>query len=116
MAAEHKFQGLAKIMIVDANDRKGPSFGKGAAVLLHGVEEYGSLNRAAKELHMAYSKAWSMIKKVEEGLNMQMIERYGARGSVLTEEGREFLARFDEFEADVNDYVAQSFAERFGDF
>ena len=57
-----------KLMIASSADRKGPSFGKGAATLLHGIEENGSLNKTAKDLHMAYSKAWSMIKKVEEGL------------------------------------------------
>ena len=70
-----------KLMIASSADRKGPSFGKGAATLLHGIEENGSLNKTAKDLHMAYSKAWSMIKKVEEGLGFTLIERYGARGS-----------------------------------
>mgnify|MGYP000313093401 CR=1 FL=1 len=80
-----------KLMIASSADRKGPSFGKGAATLLHGIEQNGSLNKTAKDLHMAYSKAWSMIKKVEEGLGFTLIERYGARGSKLTEEGKKFL-------------------------
>ncbi len=114
--AERKFCGMAKIMIVDKEDRHGPSFGKGAAVLLRGVEEYGSLNRAAKELHMAYSKAWGMIKKVEDGLGIQFIERFGARGSRLTREGREFMRLFDEFEQDVKEFVQRDFEEKFSQF
>ena len=62
-----------KLMIASSADRKGPSFGKGAATLLHGIEQNGSLNKTAKDLHMAYSKAWSMIKKVEEGLGFTLI-------------------------------------------
>lgn len=36
-----------KLMIASSADRKGPSFGKGAATLLHGIEENGSLNKTA---------------------------------------------------------------------
>ena len=105
-----------KLMIASSVDRKGPSFGKGAATLLHGIEENGSLNKTAKDLHMAYSKAWSMIKKVEEGLGFTLIERYGARGSRLTEEGKRVLELYDRFEKDVEEYAEKSFKEIFKDF
>ena len=39
------------------------TFGKGTASLLRGVEKHGSLNKAAKELRMAYSKAWRLVKE-----------------------------------------------------
>lgn len=105
-----------KLMVTASEDRKGPTFGKGAAILLHGIEENGSLNKTAKNLHMAYSKAWSMIKKVEEGLGFQLIERYGARGSKLTEEGAEFLKLYDAYEKKVETYADKVFRETFKDF
>ncbi len=102
-----------KLMIASSADRKGPSFGKGAATLLHGIEENGSLNKTAKDLHMAYSKAWSMIKKVEEGLGFTLIERYGARGSKLTEEGKKFLELYDCYDEKVEAYAKEAFEEVF---
>lgn len=105
-----------KLVVTASESRKGPSFGKGAGILLHGIEEYGSLNKTAKVLHMAYSKAWSMIKKVEEGLGFPLIERYGARGSKLTPEGKRFLELYDAFEKDVEEYTQKSFEKTFKDF
>ena len=116
MADEKNLHAQVKLVVTGSADRKGPSFGKGAGILLHGIEEYGSLNKTAKVLHMAYSKAWSMIKKVEEGLGFPLIERYGARGSRLTEEGKRFLELYDKFEKDVEDYAEKSFQEIFKDF
>ena len=116
MSDRKELAAQVKIMITSADDRKGPSFGKGAAVLLHGIEENGSLNKTAKNLHMAYSKAWSMIKKVEGGLGFQLIDRYGARGSVLTEDGKRFLELYDQFEKEVDEYVRARFDETFKDF
>jgi molybdate transport system regulatory protein len=105
-----------KLMVTASEDRKGPTFGKGAATLLHGIEDNGSLNKTAKNLHMAYSKAWSMIKKVEEGLGFQLIDRYGARGSKLTDDGREFLKLYDAYEKKIETYAEKSFREIFKDF
>lgn len=116
MSEERKLHAQVKIMISASEDRKGPSFGKGAATLLHGIEENGSLNKTAKNLHMAYSKAWSMIKKVEEGLGFTLIERYGARGSKLTEEGRAFLVLYDEYEKKVENYAEKAFRDVFKNF
>ena len=104
-----------KIMIATSSERKGPSFGKGAAALLHGVEEMGSLNKTAKEMHMAYSKAWSLIKRVEEGLGFDLMERHGARGSVLTDKGRRFLECYDRYERQLEEYAQDSFEEIFTD-
>ena len=116
MSEERKLHAQVKIMISASGDRKGPSFGKGAATLLHGIEENGSLNKTAKNLHMAYSKAWSMIKKVEEGLGFTLIERYGARGSKLTEEGRAFLVLYDKYEKKVENYAEKAFRDVFKNF
>lgn len=116
MSDQKNLHAQVKLMISSSEDRKGPSFGRGAAILLRGIEENGSLNKTAKNLHMAYSKAWSMIKKVEEGLGFQLIERYGARGSKLTEDGKKFLDLYEQYEKDVEDYAKASFEKTFGSF
>jgi len=116
MSEEKDLHAQVKIVITSSEDRKGPSFSKGAAILLRGIEENGSLNKTAKNLHMAYSKAWNMIKKVEEGLGFQMIDRFGARGSVLTEDGKRFLELYEKYEKEVEKYAAQEFEKTFKDF
>ena len=116
MANDKNLHAQVKIVITASEDRKGPSFGKGAAILLRGIEENGSLNKTAKNLHMAYSKAWSMIKKVEEGLGFKLINRYGARGSELTDDGRRFLKLYEQYEQRVEEYASDAFAEVFKDF
>ena len=116
MALSNQFQAQVKVMITSSKERKGPSFGHGAAILLHGVQENGSLNKTAKDLHMAYSKAWSMMKKVEEALGFKLIARYGARGSELTPEGKRFLELFDGYSAEVEQYAAECFERKFSNF
>lgn len=116
MANKKDLHAQVKLMITSSDDRKGPSFGKGTAILLRGVEENGSLNKTAKNLHMAYSKAWSMIKKVEEGLGFTLIDRFGARGSKLTEEGARFLDLYEQYEKSVEEYAAKEFEKTFKDF
>ena len=103
----------AKIMIASSKNRKAASFGKGCAVLLHGVREKGSLNKTAKDMGMAYSKAWTLVKKVEEGLGFELLQRYGARGSSLTKKGNAFLDKYDEFEQNVEKFVEEEFQRIF---
>ena len=116
MSGKKDLRSQVKIMVSSTEDRKGPTFGKGTAALLHGIEDNGSLNRTAKNLHMAYSKAWSMIRKVEDGLGFKLIERYGARGSKLTEDGAEFLRLYDVFDKKVEAYAEKVFKETFKNF
>lgn len=116
MSSSKGLHAQVKIVITSSEDRKGPSFGKGAAILLRGIEENGSLNKTAKDLHMAYSKAWSMIKKVEEGLGFTLLERHGARGSELTEDGKRFLELYNSYEAKVDKYAEKTFADVFAGF
>lgn len=66
-------------------------FGRGVADLCLGVRTHGSLNAAAKHMGMAYSKAWRIIKDTEAALDVQLLNRDGAHGSELTEEGSRIL-------------------------
>lgn len=42
------------------------------------VERLGSLNKAAADMGMAYSKAWRIVKQAEEGLDVALFLRQGA--------------------------------------
>lgn len=80
---------------------KGKAFGPGIAALLHKVDEFGSLQKAASSMNMAYSKAWKMIKEMEEQWGFALTEREaGGRdggGSRLTARARALLNQYDGF-------------------
>ena len=75
-----------RLSIYNSESESKSVFGKGIADLCMGVRETGSLNAAAKRMHMAYSKAWRIIKDTESALGVDLLIRDGAHGSVLTED------------------------------
>ena len=85
-----------RITLHTVDDKERLGFGRGIELLLEGIKEYGSLNRTAKELGMAYSKAWNILRTVEQKLEVQLINRDGAHGSTLTADGEMMLARYQE--------------------
>jgi molybdate transport system regulatory protein len=87
------------------------TFGKGIATLLRGVEDLGSLNAAAKKIHMAYSKAWRIVKETEAGFGFNLIDRDGARGSTLTSEGKKLLDAYEKLESLGGEFLAVHFKE-----
>lgn len=87
-----------KITIDSPSGKSASVFGPGIAALCRGVEETGSLNAAAKDMGMAYSKAWRIIKDTEDALGVQLLIRDGARGSTLTEEGAKLVAAYDKLD------------------
>lgn len=97
----------------DALDLPG-AFGRGCADLLEGVKDLHSLNRSAKRLGMAYSKAWRIIKEAEGQLGCELLVREGARGSSLTPEGEHVLTSFRTIESEVNKLLACRIPELFG--
>lgn len=65
----------------------------------------GSLNKAAKNMGMAYSKAWRIMKQTEEAFGFNLINRDGAHGSTLTKEGTLLLSAFEQLERDISTYA-----------
>ena len=90
---------VSKIMFLDDNGEK--FFGEGPARLLQGVEETGSLRAAALAMNMAYTKALKLIRNAENALAFPLIHRAtGGKdggGSCLTEEGKEWLQRYEAY-------------------
>ncbi len=86
------------------------ALGKGVVALLEGIQDTGSLNRAAKSLGMAYSKAWRIVKETEAGFGFPLIIRDGARGSSLTEQGSELIAAYAKILAEVTEFANERLA------
>ena len=90
---------VTKITFLDDNGEK--FFGEGPARLLHGIEESGSLRAAAMSMDMAYTKALKLIRNGEKALGFALIRRStGGKdggGSCLTEEGKEWLQRYEAY-------------------
>lgn len=81
-------------------------FGHGCVLLLQGIAHEHSLNRAAKSMGMAYSKAWRIVNEAEGQLGCKLIERDGARGSSLTPAGERAIEAYETLQAEINNVIA----------
>lgn len=99
-----------RLSIMNPNAESGSLFGRGIASLCLGVRESGSLNAAAKNMGMAYSKAWRIIKETEAALDMQLLDRDGAHGSTLTPEGNALLDAYMALEQTLQEAAEKEFA------
>lgn len=98
-----------RLSITNSKAKTGSVFGRGIAALCQGVRDTGSLNAAAKSMGMAYSKAWRIIKETEAALGVQLLNRDGAHGSTLTDEGNKILDTYNELE----EYLSQAAEEKY---
>ena len=90
---------VTKITLTDDNGIK--FFGEGPCRLLRCVEQTGSLRAAAMEMEMAYSKASKILKHADSTLGYPLTMRSAGGkdggGSCLTEEGKEWLKRYEDY-------------------
>ncbi len=94
-----------------------PILGSGRRYLLEAIDEFGSINRAARELQISYRKAWSSIKAMEERMGIKLVERKaGGRrggGASLTEEARAFISKYRLIEEGIQEAVDEKFRSIF---
>ncbi|MCQ2555356.1 MAG: LysR family transcriptional regulator [Clostridia bacterium] len=90
---------LTRIIFVNENNEK--FFGEGPYRLLRGIEKNGSLRATAMEMGMSYSKALKLIDNAEKELGFSFLTRVvggkAGGGSYLTEEGKEWLNRYEAY-------------------
>ena len=104
-----------KIGLRDSKNR--PFMGIGLVWLLRGVEKKGSLNLAAKEMEMSYSKAHKLVKTLETALGSKVLActRGGNSrgGSALTPRGLKFLERYEHLDAAIREQAGKLFKKAF---
>jgi molybdate transport system regulatory protein len=98
-------------------ENEGKAFGDGPWALLDAVRREGSLRRAANGLGMSYSKAWRLIRVLEQRLGHPLLVRQvggtEGGGSLLTQEAEDLLERYSRFRAEVRELVESSFTRHF---
>lgn len=104
---------IIRLAVKSENSKSNSQFGRGVANLCLGVREFGSLNAAAKDMKMAYSKAWRIIKETEAALEIQLLDRDGAHGSTLTAEGDKLLDSYLEIDAKLQKIAEEEFSKLF---
>ena len=102
---------------IRVNDTK--VFGPGIAELLERIDRCESIRTATTEMKIAYSKAWTMLRSAERELGFKLLHSStggkGGGGAVLTEEGAQLLARYDELCRRMQAYGRRQFEALFGD-
>lgn len=92
-------------------------FGYGRAQLLQAIDDLGSIRKAAAQFGMSYRRAWGYLRELEATAGFPFLERHvggwGHGGTVLTPEGRAFLAQYKLFRERVDTFVQQQFVACF---
>ena len=115
-----KYHGIKPVYNVWLSKDDGKYFGPGVAMLIEGVKRTGSLSSAAKEIGMAYSKAWRIVRTAESVFGCKMLATStggkNGGGASLTPEAVSLLAAYDGYCAEVGGFAAQRFSAAFGAF
>ena len=98
-------------------DNNGKAFGDGPYELLKRVDYTHSLHRAAKEMGMAYSKAWRLILTLEERLGFSLLEKktgglFGG-GSQVTPKGKVLMNHYGGFRKDAEKGLEKIYRKHF---
>lgn len=87
--------------------------GEGKWLLLRAIRDTGSLQAAVKERGYAYRQTWENLKKIEDKLGFQLIEksRGGEQGghTKLTSKGEMVVSFFDELYEQANPEIEKLF-------
>lgn len=101
-------------------DRDGKAFGDGPYELLQKVESTGSLLKAATQMGMAYSKAWKLLRMIEQRLGFTLLERKtGGRlggGSRITPRGKDLMSCYAKLRKEAQEAVNRIFKRQFRSF
>lgn len=85
--------------------------------LLQAIDEDGSISAAAERLGVPYRRAWDRIHECEERLGVKLIDTQtggtGGGGAQLTQEGTEYVRRFQQFSKGLDELIKSRFREVF---
>ena len=93
-------------------------FGPGIAELLRRVRELKSLRAAAASMGMAYSKAWTIVRRCEAELGFPLLHsttggKHGG-GAALTSQAQDLLQTYERYCRRVKEAAQALFQEEFG--
>jgi molybdate transport system regulatory protein len=87
--------------------------------LLEAVAATGSITAAAERMEVPYRVAWSKIKEMEQSLGLPLVEtRVGGAdggGAELTPAANDYIRRYHQFSAGLEEWVQRRFAAVFTD-
>jgi molybdate transport system regulatory protein len=106
-----KLEPSIRLSVQNPNSDSNSVFGRGIASLCEGVAKHGSLNAAAKEMGMAYSKAWRIIKDTERAIGFDLLIRDGAHGSALSPEGAKLLEVYNAIDQKISQEAMELYKE-----
>ena len=90
-------------------------FGPGICELLEKIDEYGSIQSAAKQMEMSYTKAWKILNRAEKAMSCRLIRRLnggtGGGSSVLTDQGRAAVKAFRTMERKLQEESERLYEE-----
>jgi len=99
-------------------DHHGKAFGDGPYELLRQVDKMKSLHQAANQMGMAYSKAWHLIRTLEQRLGFPLLERKvggpSGGGSRITPKAKELMTLYGRFRKDIKDCMEKIYRKHFG--
>jgi molybdate transport system regulatory protein len=98
-------------------EQNGKAFGDGPYELLKGVEKTASLHKVANQMGMAYSKAWKLIRTMEQRLGFILLDRkVGGRsggGSRITPQAKELMLSYGKFRGEAEEAIERIFQNHF---
>ncbi len=87
--------GKIKFRIWIEKEEGEPIISLGKYLLLKEIEKTGSIKDAAERLGYPYKKAHSYVKLIEERIGKPIFKRKRGEGTVLTEEGKKLLDKYE---------------------
>lgn len=101
-------------------DQNGKAFGDGPYALLKGVAETGSLQKGADRMEMSYSRAWKLIRILEQRLGFPLLDRkvggQSGGGSQITPEAKELIFCYGRFREEAQEAIERIFQKHFVSF
>lgn len=109
----------ARFSVSIHTDENEKFFGEGPYRLLCGIQRLGSLRAAAKNMDMAYTKAFRVMKRAEKCCGFPLCKKKiggeGGGGSALTPEAEELMTRYVAFKAACSDEINRLYEQYFSD-
>ncbi|UCH44431.1 MAG: LysR family transcriptional regulator [Nitrospiraceae bacterium] len=92
-------------------------FGSGRRALLEEIDRRGSINKAAKAIHISFRKALSYIQSMELRLGKKLVIRQAGGinggGARLTDEAQSLLNQYRQLEKGVQETLDRKFIKVF---